>query len=334
MDEVEAGLTRVLEDEGVAPEDARLTAAHLVEGTARGYVHHGVERIFEILEGFKHGALIPSARPRRVVDSPAVATLDAEQGLGAPAAVEAMDLAVEKAGQVGIAAVGVVNAGHLGILAPWAERAAHAGHLGIVMTTTSPAVVMPGGRTAVLGTNPIAYAFPIGDAIVAADFSTAATTRGILLAHREREEPLPPGLAVDEHGTPTTDPEAALRGGLVPLGGALKGGLLSLLVSVLAGPAVGAVANDRVTGTRWMNAPPTKGDVFIALDLAQLTDATTFEAEMRGFFDRVQDDAPGFHLPGHGSRARREASVANGIPVSDQLDALLRTKADAAAGIR
>jgi LDH2 family malate/lactate/ureidoglycolate dehydrogenase len=202
------------------------------------------------------------------------------------------------------------------------------------MTTTSPAVVMPGGHTASLGTNPIAYAFPIGDTIVVADFATAATTRGIVLAHREREEPLPPGLAVDEHGTPTTDPEAALRGGLVPLAGAVKGGLLSLLVSVLAGPAVGAVANDRITGTRWMNAPPTKGDIFISIDLAQLTDASVFAAEMRGFLTRVEDDAPGFHMPGAGSRARREASVVNGIPVSDQLDALLRAKSDTAAGIR
>jgi LDH2 family malate/lactate/ureidoglycolate dehydrogenase len=97
---------------------------------------------------------------------------------------------------------------------------------------------------------------------------------------------------------------------------------------------VGAVANNRITGTRWMNAPPTKGDIFIAIDVAQFTDASVFAAEMRDFLTRVEEDAPGFHMPGAGSRARREASVKNGIPVSDQLDALLRTKTDAAAGIR
>jgi L-2-hydroxycarboxylate dehydrogenase (NAD+) len=328
MDEVESGLARVLRAEGVPPEDATITAAHLVEGTARGYIHHGVERIFEILDGFRHETLVPVARPRRLRDAPAVAILDADRGLGAPLAAQAIGLAVDKAGHVGIAAVGVVNAGHLGILAPWAERAAAAGQLGIVMTTTSPAVVVPGGRTAVLGTNPIAYAFPVGETVVTADFSTAAITRGILLDHRDRAAPLPPGLAVDEEGLPTTDAQAALGGGLLPLGGTLKGGLLSLLVSVLAGPLIGAVANHHITGTRWMNSPPNKGDIFIAIDLAQLTDASAFASELESFFDRIRDDVPGFYPPGEGSRARREDSLRNGIPVTERLDTLLRAQAE------
>ena len=326
LEEVEAGLARVLRAEGVPAEDARVTVVHLVEGTARGYVLHGVERIFEILDGFRHETLVPVARPRRVLDAPAFVVLDAERGLGAPIAAEAMRLAIERARQAGIAAVGVGNAGHLGILAPWAERAAAAGQLGIVMTTTSPAVVMPGGRTAVLGTNPIAYAFPMGGTIVTADFSTAAITRGVLLDHRDREAPLPAGVAVDEHGLPTTDAEAALRGGLLPLGGTLKGGLLSLLVSVIAGPLVGAVANHHITGTRWMNSPPNKGDIFIAIDVAQLTDVSTFESEMESFFAHMREDAPALYVPGEGSRARRADAERNGIPVTERLDALLRSR--------
>jgi L-2-hydroxycarboxylate dehydrogenase (NAD+) len=321
--EVESGLTRVLCDEGVAEHDAGTTAAHLVEGAARGYLHHGVERIFEILDGFERGTLAPAAQRLRVRDTIGLASLDAQAGLGAPAAAEAMALAVEKAALTGIAAVGVANAGHLGILAPWAELPAASGMFGLVMTTTSPAVVVPGGRTAVLGTNPIAYAFRLDDEIVSVDFSTAATTRSTLLAHRDSGEPLPLGLAVDERGVPTVDPEAALRGGLLPLGGEFKGALLSLLVAVLAGPAVGAVANHRVTGTRWMTAPPTKGDVFIAIDIEQLTDVASFEEEMRSFFDHVQGDVPGLYVPGQGSRRRREESEAHGIPVSPRLEALL-----------
>jgi L-2-hydroxycarboxylate dehydrogenase (NAD+) len=321
--EVESGLARVLRDEGVPEGDATITAAHLVEGAARGYLHHGVERIFEILDGFQRGTLSPSATRRRILDGPGLASLDADEGLGAPAAAEAMTLAVEKADYTGIAAVGVANAGHLGILAPWAELPAATGKFGLVMTTTSPAVVVPGGRTAVLGTNPIAYAFPLGDEIVSVDFSTAASTRSTLLAHRESGEPLPLGLAVDERGVPTIDPEAALRGGLLPLGGEFKGALLSLLVAVLAGPAVGAAANHRVTGTRWMTAPPTKGDIFIAIDLGQLTDLTVFAEQMRSFFDHVQADVPDLYVPGQGSQRRRADAARDGIPVSPRLEALL-----------
>jgi L-2-hydroxycarboxylate dehydrogenase (NAD+) len=321
--DVEAGLLRVLSARGVLADDARITAAHLVEGAARGYLHHGVERIFEILDGFDRGTLAPAAERRRVTDGPGVASFDAGSGLGAPAAAEAMAVAVEKARSTGIAAVGVANAGHLGILAPWPELAAVAGMFGLTMTTTSPAVVVPGGRTAVLGTNPIAYAFPLDGEIVSVDFSTAATTRSTLLAHRESGEPLPLGLAVDEHGVPTVDPEAALRGGLLPLGGEFKGALLNLLVAVLAGPAIGAAANHHVTGTRWMTAPPTKGDMFIAIDLGRLTDAATFSGEMRSFFDQVEADVPGLYVPGQGSRRRRASAERHVIPVSPKLEALL-----------
>jgi L-2-hydroxycarboxylate dehydrogenase (NAD+) len=326
LGEVERGLVRVLRGEGVPEADARITAAHLVEGAARGYLHHGVERIFEILDGFERGTLAPAAPRRRVRDVLGLASLDAQAGLGAPAAAEAMTLAVEKAQHTGIAAVGVANAGHLGILAPWAELPAMRGMFGLVMTTTSPAVVVPGGRTAVLGTNPIAYAFRLDGEIVSVDFSSAATTRSTLLAHRESGEPLPLGLAVDEHGVPTVDPEAALRGGLLPLGGEFKGALLSLLVAVLAGPAVGAVANHRITGTRWMTAPPTKGDIFIAIDIEQLTDVDSFAAEMRSFFEHVREDVPGLYIPGQGSRRRREESQIDGIRVSPKLEALLNAR--------
>jgi len=321
--DIEQGLIRVLRDEGVPTEDARITAAHLVEGTARGYIHHGVERIFEILDGFGRGTLSPAADSTQVVDAPGLAVIDARGGLGAPIATAAMELAVKKAESAGIAAVGVVHAGHLGILGPWAEQAAASGQLGIVMTTTSPAVVVPGGRTAVFGTNPLAYAFPLDGTHITVDFATASTTRGVLLDHRDRGEPLAPGMAVDEEGLPTTDPEAALRGGLLPLGGGLKGSFLNLLVSVLAGPLVGAVANHRVTGTRWMNAPPTKGDIFIAIDLAQFTDPSTFIEQMRDFFAHVERDAPGFYIPGEGSRRRRRHAEQHGIPVSPRLASLL-----------
>ena len=323
MQEVGAGLERILRDEGVPPDDARITAAHMVEGTARGYVYHGVERIFQLLDGFGHGTQRPAAPRRTVKDGPGFAVLACEGGLGPPTAEAAMQLAIRKADDVGIAAVGVLDAGHLGILAPWAEMAARAGKLGMALTASEPGVVVPGGRTAILGTNPIAYAFPVDGIVLSADFSTAATTRSVLLDHRDRGEPLPPGVAVDEEGNPTQDPEAALRGGLLPLGHGLKAAFFSILISVLAGPLVGGVANHRVTGTRWMTAPPKKADTFIAIDIAQLTDVATFSEEVRGLFERIEEDVPGFYVPGTGAQRRREHAEREGIPVSARLAELL-----------
>jgi L-2-hydroxycarboxylate dehydrogenase (NAD+) len=317
--QVAAGLERVLRAEGVPAVDARITAAHMVEGTARGYVLHGVERIFQLLDGFRHGTQRPLTQRRLLRDGPGYAVLACEGGLGPPTAEEAMALAIRKADEVGIAVVGVLGAGHLGILAPWAEQAAKSGKVGVALTASEPAVVVPGGHTALLGTNPIAYSFPVDGIVLSADFSTAATTRGVLLDHRDRNEPLPPGLAVDETGQPTQDPEAALRGGLLPLGHGLKAAFFSVLVSVLAGPLMGGVANHKVTGTRWMNAPPNKADTFIAIDIAQLTDVRTFADEVRGLLERIEEDVPGFYFPGQGAQRRREQAERDGIPVSREL---------------
>jgi L-2-hydroxycarboxylate dehydrogenase (NAD+) len=323
MQEVAARLERVLRAEGVPADDARITAAHMVEGTARGYVYHGVERIFQLLDGFDHGTQRPAAQRRTVKDGPGFAVLECEGGLGPPTAEAAMQIAIRKADEVGIATVGVLNAGHLGILAPWAEMAARAGKLGVALTASEPGVVIPGGRTAILGTNPIAYSFPVDGVVLSADFSTAATTRSVLLDHRDRGEPLPPGVAVDEEGKPTQDPEAALRGGLLPLGHGLKAAFFSVLISVIAGPLVGGVANHHVTGTRWMTSPPRKADTFIAIDIAQLTDVATFTDEVRGLLERIEDDVPGFYVPGTGAQRRRERAEREGIPVSARLADLL-----------
>ena len=113
----------------------------------------------------------------------------------------------------------------------------------------------------------------------------------------------------------------------MPIGGSLKGALLNLLVSVLAGPAIGGVANDRITGTRWMSAPPNKGDFFLAINLDLLTSQATFGEEMGRLLDELSADVPEFHRPGSGARGRRAVAVRRGVPVSERLNAeLLRMK--------
>jgi L-2-hydroxycarboxylate dehydrogenase (NAD+) len=70
---------------------------------------------------------------------------------------------------------------------------------------------------------------------------------------------------MDANGEPTTDPEAALSGTILPFGGA-KGSGLAIAVEVLAGGLVGAAMGEDVTGTYHTQNPCTKGDLFLALD--------------------------------------------------------------------
>jgi len=331
-------LTALLTWHGVPPASARATARVLVEGTARGYLDHGVERIFQILDGFRAGTLRPDARARTVRGTAATALVDAGHGPGHHAARQAMRLAVRLARGAGVAAVGVRNAGHLGVLGYYAELAARAGCVGVVMSSTSPAAVVPGGGRPVLGTNPLAFAAPAKGLVMTADFATTGISRGRLIRLRDLARPVPDGMAVDARGRPTADPAVALaEGGLLPLGGAVKGTLLALLVAVFTGPLIGGPPNVDVVGTRFVDQPPNKGDLFLAIDPAAFGDPAAFEAAMTRQLDAMTGSSPLFRAPGRRSAARVRETLSAGLPVSPRLAALLsrpRPPAGAAGSAR
>ena len=90
------------------------------------------------------------------------------------------------------------------------------------------------------GTNPIAFACPLpGRAPIVVDLSLSKVARGNILAAKQKGETIPEGWALDADGKPTTDPEAALAGTMVPLGDA-KGTALALMVELLAAGLTGA----------------------------------------------------------------------------------------------
>jgi LDH2 family malate/lactate/ureidoglycolate dehydrogenase len=177
----------------------------------------------------------------------------------------------------------------------------------------------------VLGTNPIAFACPTGTGMLSADFATTSITRGELLSRASRGEPLPSGAAVDGDGRPTNDATAALSGGLLSFDGSMKGFLVSVLLSLLAGPAIGARMNHLVTGTRRTDSGPTKGDLFLAVDLpggpAEGEEAG-FAAQVQSFFDVIGDETE-VRVPGSASLDRRQAALRDGIVLPDEVRPLL-----------
>ena len=89
-----------------------------------------------------------------------------------------------------------------------------------------------GGARPVLGTNPIAFGFPLdGDPLVI-DLGTSAFMGTDLQFRQRLGIPLPEGVALDAEGRPTTDAAAAHRGALLPFGGH-KGYALALAMHAL-----------------------------------------------------------------------------------------------------
>jgi LDH2 family malate/lactate/ureidoglycolate dehydrogenase len=173
----------------------------------------------------------------------------------------------------------------------------------------------------------MAYAFPLGDGVLCADFATAEVARGDVLERLQAGERFDRDVGAGPGGAPSRDPAEILRGGILPTGGNRKGALVSLFLSTLAGPLAGGVPNHEVLGTRWPDARPNKTDFFLALDIAAFGDPEVFQARMRSLLDALAGSSPDFHVPGRHSRARWEEALRNGFEeTADLRDLLARSE--------
>lgn len=320
---LEDRIREILARRGVAPEDNRVTARVLLEAEARGYPAHGVRRVSEICAFLDLGNLSARSAFEVLTPAPALRVFRCDASLGHPVAVQAADAAADLARSYGVGCVAVLGAGHIGYLTHYAERAAETGVFSFVTTTSSPAVAWPGSGTPLLGTNPLAYAFPIGEGVLCADFSTAEVTRGEVLERLKAGTQFDREIGTGPDGGPSRDPAEILRGGILPLGGNRKGALVNLLLSTLAGPLVGGPPNHEVLGTRWPDARPNKTDFFLAIDIAAFGDPENFQIKMRGFLDALIGSSPDFHVPGRHSRARWEEALRDGFEETADLRDLL-----------
>jgi (2R)-3-sulfolactate dehydrogenase (NADP+) len=205
-----------------------------------------------------------------------------------------------------------------GVLGHHAERIAEAGLIGLCFTHAPASVAPVGGRVPVVGTNPVALGVPDGQggARFVLDQSASAVAKSEVILRSRSGEAIPEGWALDAEGQPTTDATAALKGSMLPAGGA-KGFGMGLIVEVLASALAGAVASrDASPFSGPAGGPPATGQCFLAID------PTAFAA---GFGDRIATLAEaiemqeGARLPGARRMAARKRTEAEGVEIDDAL---------------
>lgn len=310
--------TRVLMALGVAEAPAREQAELLLEGDLRGHASHGLRRLDILAQRLRSGAARASARPAMEWSTPSVLVVDGDAGLGPPIARRSVEELVGRVGETGVAVAAVRNANHLGMLAPYVESMAAAGVVGIALTTSEALVHPWGGKSAMVGTNPLAVAVPVpGGHPVVLDMATGQVSRGKVLDHAARGLPLAPGDAVDADGVPTTDAAAAVDGAISPFGGP-KGYALGLVLEVLVATLTRSALGTEVRGTLDPTDPATKGDVFIAIDPAAFGPGA---AAIDAYLDDLRATLPAeghdrVLVPGDRARATRAANLAEGVPVA------------------
>jgi LDH2 family malate/lactate/ureidoglycolate dehydrogenase len=225
---------------GISAEDAAQAADVLATSDLRGIDSHGVARLHTYFEMLELGRINPRPNIRMVREKHSVATIDGDNGLGLVVAPKANAIAMDKAEQHGSGWVSVCNTNHFGIAGYYPLQALKRDLIGWAMTNTTKLVAPLGGAERMLGTNPIAIAFPgYKEPPIVIDMATSAVAYGKIEIALRKKESVPKGWIVDRDGRDTTDPQNMIDGGAqLPLGsekelGGHKGYALAAMVDIL-----------------------------------------------------------------------------------------------------
>jgi LDH2 family malate/lactate/ureidoglycolate dehydrogenase len=333
--DVEAFVLSVCTAVAMPDEDARMMAVALVDAELRGVSSHGCARLPAYARALAQKIINPAPAPTRIRGGAAVEVLDGDNGLGIVLGQRSMTRAVEMAGRTGIAAVATRNSNHTGMLATHVMPAVSAGMIGY-FTSNAPAIMAPwGGRDPALSNGPMAYGIPTRDDPLILDMASSATNRGRIRLYATSGQRLPAGWAIDDEGNPTTDPTAALRGAVLPMGGH-KGYGLAIVNEVLAGALTGARLATQMPrdflkeGSRVLDSWGS-GHLAVAIDIAAFAEVDDFLDQVDALCGQLRSARPSrdsdrVRLPGDIERdltaSRRRAGIRFSGFVVDGLDEL------------
>ena len=297
---------------------AASVARALVRAEAIGLKGHGLSRVASYAAQAVVGKIDGFAVPAVTRPKPAVVAIDAAHGFAYPAIDAAVAALPDVTRSQGVAVAAIRRSHHCGAAGVPVEALAEAGLVSLLFANTPAAMAPWGGRTAVFGTNPIAFACPLpGREPIVVDLSLSKVARGNIMAARQKGTPIPEGWAFDSDGRPTTDPTAALGGTMVPLGDA-KGTALALMVELLAAGLTGSVyAADASSFLDDKGGPPGTGQLIVAFDPEAIggPDALHRFAALAAAIE----EQPGARLPGGRRTALWREATDHGLAVEDQL---------------
>lgn len=298
-------------------DNAIKVADALVAAEIDGLGGHGLSRLPSYCAQAASGKVQGHALPVASQVAAAAIAVDAKHGFAYPA----MELAIERlcsiAPETGVAVAAVTNSHHCGAAGYHVEKLAEKGLVGLLFANTPKAIAPWGGQKGLFGTNPIAFAVPRKNKEpMVIDLALSKVARGKIMVANRDKKPIPEGWALDSAGQPTTDPEAALAGTMVPMGDA-KGAALVLMVEILSAALTGS--NFGFEASSFFEAEgesPGVGQLLLAFAPNPLS-GDHFFTRIEYLFEEILAQS-GTRLPGERRLALREKVSSEGIPLSEQ----------------
>lgn len=314
--------TNLLVRAGASEQHARTVAQSLVHADLRGIESHGLARLPIYLERINAGVIRLDSEPKVIMQEGATALIDGDNHLGAVVGMAALDQAISLARQMGVGFVGVRHSNHFGSCSYYAEQAIERGQILLVLSNAPEAMAPTGGIRPFFGTNPVAVGIPAGkQPPFLLDMATSVAARGKIALAEKRGESIPADWAIDSEGNPTTSPQAALAGSLLPIGGA-KGYGLAMFIDILCGILTGAACGPGVRSLYDnLEHPQNIGHVFMSVDIERFWPLSVFQRRMDAYINEIKSvprraGIEEIMIPGEIERRNMERQKSKGITLA------------------
>jgi L-2-hydroxycarboxylate dehydrogenase (NAD+) len=325
--------TKVFGYFGVPGDDAKQAANVLAAADLRGIDSHGVARLHTYVDMLTYNRINPKPKIKLVRQTASTATIDGDNGLGLVVASKANQVAIAKAQDVGTGWVSVCNTNHFGIAGYYVLKALEKDLIGWAMTNSTKLVAPLWGMERMLGTNPLAIAFPgKKEPPIVIDMATSAVSYGKIEIALRKDEMIPEGWAIDAKGYETRSPEEMVNGGaLLPLGSnrersGHKGYCLAILVDVLSGVLSGANWGPFAPPFALRQEIPERsvgkgiGHFFGAMRIDGFMDVDEFKSRIDDYISVLRSTTPapttnGPLIPGDPEREAEKIRAQSGVPL-------------------
>lgn len=325
--------TAVLQKIGCSATDADLAIKVLLSADLRGIDSHGVARLSGYVRLWEAKRVNANPDITIIHQTPSTAVVDGDSGLGLVVAPKAMQIAIDKAKNVGTGWVSVQNSNHFGIAGYHAMMALEHDMIGIALTNASPLVAPTFSVERLLGTNPICVAIPAGnESPFVADLATTTAANGKLEILQRKNGVAPLGWIQDKNGKPSTNPHELKGGGaLLPLGGDREhgshkgyalGAVVDIFSAILSGANYGPWVPPFPAYVPMPDEQPGKGigHFFGAMRIDAFRPADDFKKHMDKWIQRFRSakttaEQKKVIIPGDPEREMEAERMKNGIPL-------------------
>ena len=315
--------------------EAKTIAERLCGSNLKGHDSHGIVRVPRYVLWMEWGWVFPNIKPELIVDSGALALIDAKQGFGQVAGEFAVDEGINRAKLHGVSVVGLKNSGHLGRIGDWSERAADAGlvSLHFVNVRGSLLVAPFGGSDRRGSTSPLSIGVPTKDTDhIILDMATSTVAEGKVMVAQKGGKPLPAGALIDSNGNLTINPEVMYGKinenevpnsengtGAITAFGLHKGSGINFMMEILGGALTGSGVSAGIDDKEKRKFANGMLSLYVKVD--NMVNFEYFLNEVRSYADFVRSSPPANKnekvlIPGDKEISTYKDRLANGLPVA------------------